>query len=218
MGNTNGEWISNSGLSYEITKDVNAKEVWVRFLKTGYEYSTTRECAKSGQVKDPTQPSIYGVGFIGVGVFRSSEKGIPTRCYKTWLNMLKRCYDEKSLEKRPTYKGCTVCDEWHNFQNFAQWYSDNYPSDNEIYQIDKDLSSYGKRGKLYSPSTCVFVSAQVNTEECRAKMWDLLSPKGEKIQVYNLAKFCRENGLDRGSMCKMYSGKATHHKGWKKNA
>ena len=38
----------------------------------------------------------------------------------------------------------------------------------------------------------------------------------EKIQVYNLRKFCRENLLDQGSMTRVNSGKQITHKGYSK--
>ena len=41
--------------------------------------------------------------------------------YITWTHMLQRCYSEKSQLKHPTYKGCTVCDEWLIFSNFKTW-------------------------------------------------------------------------------------------------
>ncbi|ALY07069.1 hypothetical protein VmeM32_00078 [Vibrio phage vB_VmeM-32] len=76
--------------------------------------------------------------------------------------MLGRCYDSKIQEKQPTYIDCSVCDEWHYFQNFATWYYDNYPKDgiSEKYQLDKDLKVNGN--KIYSPETCLFVSHAVN--------------------------------------------------------
>ena len=34
--------------------------------------------------------------------------------------MLERFHDSKYQEKRPTYIGCSVAEEWHNFQIFAE--------------------------------------------------------------------------------------------------
>ena len=48
----------------------------------------------------------------------------------------------------------------------------------------------------------------------QAKTWHLISPKGEKITVFNLNKFCKENGLSSGRMSDVANGKQTHHKGW----
>ena len=41
--------------------------------------------------------------------------------YRTWKNMLMRCYSTKFQERRPTYKGCSVSEEWKTFSNFRAW-------------------------------------------------------------------------------------------------
>ena len=116
---------------------------------------------KNGQVKCPYEPSVYGVGFIGEGKYKERENGKLTKCYYTWNNMLKRCYDTKYQEKYPTYVGCKVCEEWLNFQNFAQWYEENYYEiPGEKMNLDKDILI--KNNKIYSPDTCVFVPQSIN--------------------------------------------------------
>ena len=76
--------------------------------------------------------------------------------------MLHRCYDEKLQEKYyTTYINCSVCTEWHNFQNFAQWYEENYYEvEGERMCLDKDILVKGN--KTYSPETCVFVPNNIN--------------------------------------------------------
>ena len=32
--------------------------------------------------------------------------------YKKWKSMLERCYSDKYRERYPTYKSCSVCQEW----------------------------------------------------------------------------------------------------------
>jgi hypothetical protein len=76
--------------------------------------------------------------------------------------MLKRCYDEKLHEKEPTYINCEVCEEWHNFQNFAKWYYENYYEvESERMHLDKDILV--KHNKIYSSETCVFVPQTINS-------------------------------------------------------
>ena len=83
------------------------------------------------------------------------------KTYKTWQSLLQRCYDTKLHEKYPTYKNCTTCEEWHNFQNFAKWYDENYYEiDGEIMCLDKDILIKGN--KVYSPETCIFVPRRIN--------------------------------------------------------
>lgn len=76
--------------------------------------------------------------------------------------MLRRCYDKKEQEIHSSYVGCTVCEEWHNFQNFAKWYEENYYEiKNERMHLDKDILF--KKNKIYSPDKCVFVPQTINS-------------------------------------------------------
>jgi len=79
--------------------------------------------------------------------------------------MLERCYSSDYHRRQPTYKGVTVCDEWHNFQVFGDWYDKQYKEDD--WQLDKDLLSGSK--KIYSPDTCVFIPRELNNFLMRDK-------------------------------------------------
>jgi len=54
---------------------------------------------------------------------------------------------------------------------------------------------------------------QYNVEYSKAKHYVLKNPQGEKIEVFNLRKFCRENNFS-GSMFDMVIGKKSSYKGW----
>lgn len=72
---------------------------------------------------------VYGVGINDADyptTQREKVNGewkITWRClyYDRWVSMLTRCYSSKCHEKQPTYKGCSVCDEWLTFSNFRKW-------------------------------------------------------------------------------------------------
>ena len=117
---------------------------------------------KKGKIKCPYERRTYGIGYLGEGKYNSCENGKKTKCYKVWHSMLQRCYDPKLQEREPTYRGCTVCDKWHNFQTFAEWYNDNYYQiHGEVMCLDKDILIKGN--KIYSPETCCFVPEKINT-------------------------------------------------------
>ena len=117
---------------------------------------------KEGKIKNPMTPSVWGVGFIGIGKFKPcDENGKITKCYYTWMHMLERCYSSKYHEKEPMYKGCKVDEKWHNFQVFAQWFYEHYYEiENERMALDKDVLHKGN--KFYSADTCVFVPQSIN--------------------------------------------------------
>lgn len=100
---------------------------------------------------------IYNKGITDKGKFNPYVEGKKSKAYSTWQGMLQRCYDVKLHKRYPTYIGCSVCDEWLFFQNFAEWFEQNYK---EGLQLDKDLRIHGN--KIYSPDTCCFVSNKIN--------------------------------------------------------
>ena len=123
---------------------------------------------KSGPYR-PATPSQQGInkGLImrsrrklvfGVGINDGPPGAYSTKPYKTWHNMLKRCYCDAYQETQPTYKGCFVCDEWLTLSNFMRWLA---AQDWEGKELDKDLLHPGN--KEYSPEKCVFVTRQINS-------------------------------------------------------
>lgn len=137
-----------------------ADDILVEF-ENGYKTNSTYNEFKKGIISNPYDKTVCGVGFIGEGSYKASINGEQAIQYLYWRAMLQRCYDEKSWEKHPTYKKCSVCEEWLNFQNFAQWHDENYYKiENEIMCLDKDILHKGN--KEYSPETCVFVPERIN--------------------------------------------------------
>ncbi len=113
---------------------------------------------------------VYGVGINDAGYVinkteiagcvdgkrkRRTSWGCPF--YRVWTDMLRRGYSDKYKATHPTYRGVTVCKEWHTFSVFKAWME---TQDFEGKQLDKDLLIRGN--KVYSPEACVFVSRQVN--------------------------------------------------------
>jgi hypothetical protein len=209
----NKRFTNNAGHSGRIVEYVNNKKVYFQF-DSGYVGCFRIDVIRKGKFKDKMSPSVYGVGFIGDGEYKSKENGKHTKAYATWTNMLQRCYDSKCQQRHPTYNGCLVDKNWHNFQNYAQWFEENYPNDGKNYQLDKDRLVKGN--KVYGPSTCCFLTPQKNNEVSHAKHYAFISPLGEKVEFFNLNKFCRENNLNLGNMCNVANGKQSHHKGWTK--
>jgi hypothetical protein len=189
-------------------------EVYVCF--DGYEHAvikTYSDKIRKGNVKNKMMPRLFGVGYLGVGEFTSTYPS--KRMYGCWQDMMRRCYDKKSISfKSYGDKGVFVCDEWHNYQNFAKWSLLNYPKDGNKYQLDKDIKTNGN--KVYSPDACVYVSGAENAEKASAKHYSMINPKGKKIEIYNMTKFCRENGLHPAHMVAVNNGKLKQHKGWAK--
>jgi len=86
--------------------------------------------------------------------------GVIHRCkfYTSWSRMIKRCYDPKYHAVQPTYKDCSVCDEWLSFSNFKKWME---AQDWLGMDLDKDIKNKGN--KLYSSDNCLFIPPSLNT-------------------------------------------------------
>ena len=136
------------------------------------------ECAKiqrrisnTGNVRKRTK-LVYGVGVNDYkGNTKNNHVHIPS--YHTWVQMLKRCYSKDFLDRQPTYRGCSVCEEWLSFSNFKKWFDDNYI---EGYSLDKDILF--KHNKLYSPKTCCFVPNEINVLLCKSDSQRVEMPIG----------------------------------------
>jgi hypothetical protein len=144
-------------LEYNGCKDVIVKFTDVR----GYVVSVVANNLRSGAFRNPGRPSVYGVGYYGIGDHVSKIDGKHTRAYRRWNDMLKRGYCPKEKARYPTYADCSVDKEWHNFQVFADWFYDQPNSTREDFALDKDLMVWGN--KTYSKDFCSFVPEQINT-------------------------------------------------------
>lgn len=114
----------------------------------------------SGGVKNPYDRTVYGVGYIGVGEYKPSINKKNTQEYDLWKNMLERCYCEKRRHRAKTYINCEVCEEWHNFQNFAKWFHENKFECKDRLHVDKDIIKAGNQ--VYCPQYCLLVPQKVN--------------------------------------------------------
>lgn len=187
----------------------------VEFIDTGYQKEMRADGIRSGIAKDWLRPSRFGVGYIGLGTYSTVNiEGNANHCSIIWKSMLERCYCPNFQIKSPTYKGCIVVDEWHNYQIFAKWYYENYPVDGNIYQLDKD--SIIKGNKLYSPDTCAFLTKYDNIRISQEKNYKFVNPDGELIEITNITEYCRDKNLTRENMGKVHRGERRHHKGWTK--
>ena len=149
--------------------DIN--DVRIKFLDTGYETSVFSNQVRIGSVLDYRKPTIYGVGIVGS---KLSKVELESKVYKTWIRIISRCYNPSFVEKHPTYKDCTVSEDFLYYPTFKEWYFNQPNHDNKGWIIDKDLLC--RDGvKVYSPSTCVFLPPELNSllTTTKAKRGDL---------------------------------------------
>ena len=150
------------GTKLQIVEYNNNKDIKVKICdKDEIIINTDYKCFKQGNIKSAYDKTVCNIGYIGEIKYTDiSIKDL--KSYKYWSEMIKRCYSDKSLLKRPRYKEVTVCEEWHNFTNFKKWFDNNYYEVfGENMDLDKDLIE--KNNKVYCPKKCIFVPHRINS-------------------------------------------------------
>lgn len=105
----------------------------------------------------------YGVGYNSQGSHKTRVGENVTKAHSCWMSMMHRCYNDKFHQKQPTYKNCTVHPNWHDFQDFADWFY-SHPYSLLGYELDKDLLLGSN--KIYSEENCCFVPHELNAILC----------------------------------------------------
>lgn len=135
---------------------VQGKYATVKFIETGYTRDATKVDILHGKVKDLYHPRICGVGFIGEGPYSRKEFEVE---YCRWTDMLRRCYDTTN-PRFLNYEHNYVNTSWFNFQNYAEWASNQRGSKLKGWHLDKDLLSAGNLE--YGPDYCCFLPHELN--------------------------------------------------------
>ena len=169
-GETN---ISNEGCVVKIVEYNNANDIIVEFQdEHKYRVHAQYQAFKKGKCKNPFYPSVCGYGYLGVDkngdvskTYESKDgKTVNTWEYNKWKSMLKRCFDSKFKERKPTYKDVTCCNRWLCFANFLEdleILKQEYNWDDDIkLNLDKDILNKGN--KIYSLENCMLVPSWIN--------------------------------------------------------
>ena len=143
-----------------ITRYVSSREVYSKFIDTGYEVKTTMQQLLKGNINDRLKPTVFGVGVIGECLTVDSC-GNRLKEYQVWKGMLERCYSDKFQAKKPTYKGCIVSENFVYYSYFKKWCNKQIGFDQVGWHLDKDIISKGN--KVYSEDTCCFVPQEINS-------------------------------------------------------
>jgi len=156
--------VHNTNQNYKITiiEYFDRTNTTIQFEDGTILYNIHYSNIKAGSIDNPFRKSKYGVGYLGIGKHKSrNKKGGITKAYSQWSSILERSYSEKYQIKKPSYIGCSVDKEWHNFQVFAEWHVQKYNSETmQDWHIDKDILVKGN--KIYSPETCCLVPNEIN--------------------------------------------------------
>jgi len=193
---------NNNGTKMTIIEYTNSQKVLIEFDDNVHKY--IKICSykdfKEGRSSSPYDKKIFGIGYLG----QEKQTGINNDVeYGRWHHILDRCYNNESYSKNTSYKGCTVCEEWHNFQNFKKWFNKNYYKvDNEKMCIDKDILH--KWNKIYSPDNCIFVPEKINKLFVRGVSRRGNTPIG--VSIYDNVIYARMSKVINGKWTRVEIG------------
>lgn len=155
-------WLQKSGEWLTITSFMSGNTFEAVF-DDGTKVITSGRSIKGGQIINYNTPSVCDVGYRGYGKYHAKVDNKNTTAYEVWRGIIRRCYQKDNDHYEKYHRdGITVSNEWHNFQNFAEWYYtqlNNLKSlENTKYDVDKDL----KGGKEYSEDNCILLPYKLN--------------------------------------------------------
>ena len=107
---------------------------------------------------------VCGVGFNDK-TRPANVDGKAVKEYALWADMLKRCFSEKLQTRCPTYRGCSVSDNFLHYSFFYDWCHEQIgfgkvEDKGRSWCLDKDILFTGN--KTYSETACVFVPQEIN--------------------------------------------------------
>lgn len=204
------ENLNNKGYLMKIIQYDSRNDIIVEFQD---EYKskvhTTYYHFQNGNIKNPYNSNgagVYGVGIKG-DKYPAVNNGKVAKEYKAWQGMLRRCFDEKIKNERPTYKDVVCCDEWLLYENFYEWLhsQENFNKWLNGYKwaVDKDIIIKGN--KIYSPTTCCLVPIDINTLFATKKRTNFNTQEEFEIYKQDKESYIKEvaqNEYNKGNITK----------------
>ena len=142
-----------------VIKEINSSSEVVVLFDTGNSKTVSANQARSGAIRNPLHKTVMGIGYLGIGKYKSRYGNTTTKTpqYRTWENMMSRCYYPKA-SRYEAYggRGVKVHPDWYNYQVFAEWFDSNWK---EGYDLDKDILG---DGLLYSSEVCRYIPQDLN--------------------------------------------------------
>jgi len=152
------------GYEVKIVDIINSQRCVVEYENGFQLVGVEKKIIENRNVKYPFHPTVFGIGFIGVGKHNSTiSTYVGTQkytelnpAYKVWQAMLSRCYCPKTKMRKLNNRNATVHPKWLNYQNFARWFNENYI---EGFEISKDFLI--PNSTEFSEDTCCFLPSEL---------------------------------------------------------
>lgn len=99
---------------------------------------------------------------LWIKYYSVSGERFRTKSYSRWNSMRLRCATGGKYQKKfQTYTGCTLSDNFKDFQFFTEWHRWQVGYNLDGYNLDKDILFSGN--KTYGEDVCVLVPSALNS-------------------------------------------------------
>lgn len=201
-----------------VGKDTQNRNLWLCKCLCGKEKTVRHWNLTSGMTKSCgcLQKDIVAKQ----GVLNTKHGMVGTRFYMIWVNMKKRCLNNKCVAyKNYGERGIKISKEWSEFKSF-------YDSMYESYQ--EHINTHGEKNttldridnnKNYYKENCKWSTRKEQEANkrayCHQKSFKAVSPEGIEYTANNQSSFARIYKLHKGHINECLKGTAKNHKGWK---
>lgn len=170
-----------SGMSFGRLTVIGPNEFNLNKKRTGSKWICQCSC---GNTRVVYRSNLTSGDSTSCGCYlkeRVSTHGLSKhRLYGIWLDIRKRCLDDKT-EAYQNYggRGIVICDEWQEFIEFYNWSVNNgYKENLTLDRIDNDGNYY--------PENCRWVTRYVQNNNTRRNVF--VEFHGQKMTIAQLAK------------------------------
>lgn len=161
------------------------RAVHVELKNGGKEWHWIVKC-DCGVEKKVRPAEIVNGKNVSCGCWRKSGKQVPilhgqsrTRLHGVWCGMNNRCNPENTSSQRYGRRGIAVCEEWHDFEKFAEWAKENgYKDGLTIERIDVD--------GIYCPENCKWIPLSKQARNRRTTFW--VTYRGRRMSLAEAAE------------------------------
>ena len=158
---------SNDSGDFKIVRYENSLRVEIVFVESGFTSICKMSNIRCGRVKDLTKPSVVGVGVTGtkykpVNLNGCGEYEIDY-AYKIWRGILERCFLDKRQEQQPTYKGCTVSENFKSYEDLSK----------ARMKVDRNIIEIKNKGKYVKEGTYKGETIKIHTNTIEG-FWSIM--------------------------------------------
>lgn len=141
--------------------------------------------------------------------------------YDTWRNMMQRCYNKKNpYYKNYGGKGITVCERWHDFDNFIEDYDKIKGFSEDVFfnkNIFLDKDGHDINNTQYNLENCEFINIEESNKRKQHQMkpFKVTNLKTNESKIfYNQSECAEELNIRQGGISYTLNKGSGKYKGY----